>query len=285
MSETSKRALIVANLDKDDARGLACEMGARLGELGVSSSVFAFSGAPGLPPEISGFDLLISLGGDGTVLFSARAALSSGVPLLPFNLGRLGFIANFQRGEWRAVLDAWSRGELALSERMMLEIDLERPGRPAEKYFALNDGVVSGQGIAKVIGLEIRIAGTSLGTYRSDGVIVATPTGSTAYSLAAGGPVLHPEMPAMILNPICPFTLWNRPLVVPESERIEIEVKEGKRTAFMLTIDGQETSALSPGDRVSFVGASRRAKIYAHERQAFYDVLRDKLSWSGGPGA
>jgi len=285
MAETSKRALIVANLDKDDARGLACEMGARLGELGVSSSVFAFSGAPGLPPEISGFDLLISLGGDGTVLFSARAALSSGVPLLPFNLGRLGFIANFQRGEWRAALDAWSRGELALSERMMLEIDLERPGRPAEKYFALNDGVVSGQGIAKVIGLEIRIAGTSLGTYRSDGVIVATPTGSTAYSLAAGGPVLHPEMPAMILNPICPFTLWNRPLVVPESERIEIEVKEGKRTAFMLTIDGQETSALSPGDRVSFVGASRRAKIYAHERQAFYDVLRDKLSWSGGPGA
>jgi NAD+ kinase len=285
MPGESRRALIVANLDKDDARGLACEMGARLGELGVSSSVFAFSGAPGLPPEISGFDLLISLGGDGTVLFSARAALSSGVPLLPFNLGRLGFIASFQRGEWRDVLDAWSDGKLALSERMMLEICLERPGRPLERYFALNDGVVSGQGIAKVIGLEISIAGTSLGTYRSDGVIVATPTGSTAYSLAAGGPVLHPEMPAMILNPICPFTLWNRPLVVPETERIEIEVKEGKRTLFMLTIDGQETSALAPGDRVSFVGASKRALIYAHQRQAFYDVLRDKLSWSGGPGA
>jgi NAD+ kinase len=260
-------------------------MGARLGELGVSSSVFAFSGAPGSPPEISGFDLLVSLGGDGTVLFSARAALSAGVPLLAFNLGRLGFIAAFQRGEWRSAIDAWYERKLVLSERLMLEIRLERPGRPAELYYALNDGVVSGQGIAKVIGLELSVAGRSLGTYRSDGVIVATPTGSTAYSLAAGGPVLHPELPAMVLNPICPFTLWNRPLVVPESQRIEIEVKEGKRTGFMLTVDGQETSSLAPGDKVSFVGAPKRALIYSHTSQSFYDVLRNKLSWSGGPDA
>ncbi len=285
MPGETKRVLIVANLDKDDARGLSREIGERLGELGIEHSTFAFSGAPGSPPEIAGFDLVLCLGGDGTVLFSARAALSSGVPLLPFNLGRLGFIAGFRRGEWREVLDAWRAGKLALSSRMMLEIVIHRPGSPPERYYALNDGVLSAQGIAKVIGLEVRVSGTSLGTYRSDGVIVATPTGSTAYSLAAGGPVLHPEMSAMILNPICPFTLWNRPLVVPDSEFIEIEVKEGKRTGFMLTVDGQETSALAPGDRVVFSGAPERARIHAPGSQAFYELLRTKLSWSGGPGA
>ena len=285
MQGASKRALIIANLDKDDSRGLACEMGSALADMGVGSSVFAFAGAPGSPPEISGFDLVISLGGDGTVLFSARSAVSAGVPLLPFNLGRLGFIAGFQRSEWPAVLVAWHEDKLALSERMMLEIELFRSNLPCERFLALNDGVVSGQGIAKVISLGVKVAGTSLGTYRSDGVIVATPTGSTAYSLAAGGPVLYPEMPAMILNPICPFTLWNRPLVVPESEKIEIEVKEGKRTGFLLTVDGQGTASLAPGDRVTFVGALRRALIYAPRKQAFYEVLRTKLSWSGGPDA
>jgi NAD+ kinase len=124
-----------------------------------------------------------------------------------------------------------------------------------------------------------------MGSYRSDGVIVATPTGSTAYNLAAGGPVMHPEMDAMIMNPICPFSLSNRPLVVPGHERIDVVVEEGKRTGVMLTVDGQETFTLQAGDKVSFTHAERKALIYSPERMTFYEVLREKLSWSGGPNA
>jgi NAD+ kinase len=285
MPGDSRRVLIIANLDKDDSGGMAHEMESRFDALGIGSSVFAFSGAPGLPPDVSGFELVVSLGGDGTVLYSARAAVSAGVPVLPFNLGRLGFIAGFQRGDWERVIEAWRDGKLNLSERVMLDISLQRCGLEPGRYLALNDGVISTQGIAKVIGLEVRVAGTSLGTYRSDGVIVATPTGSTAYNLAAGGPAIHPEMDAMVLNPICPFTLWNRPLVVPGADRIDIEVEQGKRARVMLTVDGQETAPLAPGDRVSFVHAPYRARIYAPKPQAFYETLRTKLSWSGGPDA
>ncbi len=285
MPGAARRVLIVANLDKDDSGSLSREMRLRLESRGAEVDLFAFSGAPGEAPEPRGYDLAVSLGGDGTVLYTARAAVAAGVPVLPFNLGRLGFIAGFQRGEWESAIDGWLSGLLEPSPRAMLEIRACRGGRGEESYLALNDGVVSGQGIAKVIGLEVRVSGTSLGTYRSDGVIVATPTGSTAYSLAAGGPVLHPEMDAMILNPICPFTLWNRPLVVPGSERIEVEIERGKRTGFMLTVDGQETIPLAPGDRVCFSRAAERVRIYSPPSRSFYEVLRTKLSWSGGPDA
>jgi NAD+ kinase len=121
--------------------------------------------------------------------------------------------------------------------------------------------------------------------YRADGVIIATPTGSTAYNLAAGGPVLHPEMEAMIVNPVNPFTLSNRPLVVPAAEAVEIIMEEGRRTGAMLTIDGQETFTLRSGDRIRVSGAPKKALIHVSESFAFYELLRSKLAWSGGPGA
>ncbi len=280
-----RKVLIIANLMKDDAAGVAKEMASHLATLGVEAQIYAFSGPPGPYPSAEGLDLVISLGGDGTVLFAARAAASAGIPIMPFNLGRLGFIAGFGKSDWMVALDFWMAGRIGLTARSMLAVDVRRGGAVIASFVALNDGVVSAQGIAKVIGLDIRIGGSNLGSYRSDGVIVATPTGSTAYNLAAGGPVLHPEMDAMILNPVCPFTLSNRPLVVPGGERIDVLVEEGKRTAVMLTIDGQVTFDLLPKDRVSFTHAERRALIYTPERLAFYEVLREKLSWSGGPNA
>ncbi len=282
----ARKVLIIANLMKDDAAGVAREMAAHLATLGVASEVYGSSGPPDAHhPSAEGADLVVSLGGDGTVLFAARAAARSGVPILPFNLGRLGFIAGFGKSDWMVALDFWLEGKLGLTARSMLAIEVRRAGERVAEFLALNDGVVSAQGIAKVIGLDIRVGGHALGAYRSDGVIVATPTGSTAYNLAAGGPVLHPEMDAMILNPVCPFTLSNRPLVVPGGERIDVVVEEGKRTAVMLTVDGQLTYDLHAADRVSFTHAERRALIYTPERYTFYEVLREKLSWSGGPNA
>ncbi|MBL8968426.1 MAG: NAD(+)/NADH kinase [Spirochaetaceae bacterium] len=280
-----RKVLIIANLMKDDAAGVAKEMASHLATLGVDAEIYAFSGPPGPYPSTEGLDLVVSLGGDGTVLFAARTAASAGIPIMPFNLGRLGFIAGFGKSDWMVALDFWMAGRIGLTARSMLAVDVRRGGAVIASFIALNDGVVSAQGIAKVIGLDIRVGGSNLGSYRSDGVIVATPTGSTAYNLAAGGPVLHPEMDAMILNPVCPFTLSNRPLVVTGGERIDVLVEEGKRTAVMLTIDGQVTFDLLPKDRVSFTHAERRALIYTPERLAFYEVLREKLSWSGGPNA
>jgi NAD+ kinase len=280
-----KKVLILANLMKDNASRVAREISSHLATLGVSSEIFAFAGEPGQYPSVVGIDLVISLGGDGTVLFAARCAASQGVPIMPFNLGNLGFIAGFGRNDWVVALDCWLEGRIGLTARQMLAIQVRRGDSVLSSYCALNDGVISAQGIAKVICLDISVGGSSMGSYRSDGVIVSTPTGSTAYNLAAGGPVLNPEMDAMILNPVCPFTLSNRPLVVSGAERIEVMVEEGKRTGVMLTVDGQETFILQAGDRVSFTHADRRALIYMPERRGFYEVLREKLNWSGGPHA
>jgi len=286
MTGCARRILIIANLDKDDSGGLVREMSAWLEGRGASAEVFAFSGPPGSPPCFEGFDLVVSLGGDGTVLYAARQLAGTGLPILPFNLGRLGFIAGFQRGEWELALESWFAGTLSPSPRAMLEVSLRRAAGGADsRFLALNDGVISAQGIAKVIALEVRVAGTSLGTYRSDGVLVSTPTGSTAYNLAAGGPVLHPGIDAMILNPICPFTLWNRPLVVPGEQLIEIEVERNKRSDVMITVDGQETVPLSAGDVVSFTLADARVPIFTPRIGTFYETLRTKLTWSGGPDA
>jgi len=277
-----RKVLIIANLMKDDAEGRAREISSHLSSLDIDASTFGFRGPPGQAPSAEGLDLVISLGGDGTVLFAARIAAASGVPILPFNLGRLGFIAGFGPDDWRVAIDAWLSGHIGLTARTMLHVAVQRAGAGIGAFLALNDGVVSGSGMAKLMSVEMRAGGSDLGEYRADGIIVATPTGSTAYNLAAGGPIVHPEMDAMILNPVCPFTLSNRPIVVPGAETIEILVGESKRTGIILTVDGQEVVSLEAGDRVSFVHAPRRALIYTPERQSFYEVLRNKLSWSGG---
>lgn len=280
-----RRVLIIVNLQKEGAETSAREIAAYLETLGIGSLLALSSDQSESPPDARGCDLAISLGGDGTVLYAARVAAPLGIPILPFNLGRLGFIAGFGRDDWEVCIDAWLAGRLGLSARVMLSILVERNGAPIASFIALNDGVVSGQGIAKVITLDLKADGYRLGLYRSDGMIISTPTGSTAYNLAAGGPVLHPETDSLVINPICPFTLSHRPLVVPGTERIELTVAEGRRSSVMLTVDGQETLALEPRDRLSFSKAPRKALILVPERSTFYEVLRTKLNWSGGSDA
>jgi len=285
MPERAGRVLIIANLEKSEAARVAESVAAALARLGVESTSYLYSGDPDGPPKAEGSRLVISLGGDGTVLYAARIAAPLGIPVLPINLGRLGFIAEIGLEDWAEALSAWKRGELPVSERLMLSVQYWHGDSCAASYWAMNDATVSAQGKAKLIGFGIRLADSTLVRYRADGVIVATPTGSTAYNLAAGGPVLHPEMEAMIINPVCPFTLSNRPLVVPADEAIEISIEEGRRTSAMLTIDGQETCPLLPGDRIRISGAERKAKIFVSDKLTFYELLRSKLAWSGGAPA
>jgi NAD+ kinase len=285
MAEGAGRILIIANLEKESAQSVADSLAVAFSDLGVASKRYFYRGDPDGPPNAEGTDLVVSLGGDGTVLYAARVAAPLGISILPINLGRLGFIAEIGVTEWPSAIAAWSRGDLPVSERLMLAVEAWRDGHRVASYCAMNDATVSAQGIAKLIGFGIALGESTLVRYRADGVIVATPTGSTAYNLAAGGPVLHPEMEAMIINPVCPFTLSNRPLVVPADEAIEITMEEGRRTGAMLTIDGQETFTLRSGDRIRVSGANKKARIHVSAGFAFYELLRSKLAWSGGPGA
>ena len=285
MPKSAGRVLIIANLEKALAAETAETLAASLADKGFVSETYFYMGDPDGPPKAEDADLIVSLGGDGTVLYAARIAAPLGIPILPINLGTLGFIAEIGVADWPSALDAWAAGTLPSSDRLMLSVEARREGALLASFCAMNDATVSAQGIAKLLGFGISMGDSAPVRYRADGVIVATPTGSTAYNLAAGGPVLHPEMDAMIINPVCPFTLSNRPLVVPACEVIEITMEEGRRTGAMLTVDGQETFTLRPGDRIRISGASKKARIHVMKGFAFYEHLRTKLAWSGGPAA
>jgi len=275
-------ASILVNSSKDEAERLSAEIDATLKSADWRTTLLRFGQARGAVSPIEGSDILISLGGDGTVPYAARAAAPFGVPVLPINLGTLGFIAWVKRDEWKERFDEAVSGRLVVSERFMLDISVERGGKPIAAFSALNDGVVSGSGPAKIVTLSVLVNGSRLGRYRSDGLIVSTPTGSTAYSLAAGGPVLDPDMDAMVFTPICPFTLSNRPLVLPGGETLELHVEAGQRERTMLTVDGQDFFDLDEGDHVTFRRSVFKARLFRGERGAFYQVLRSKLNWSGG---
>jgi NAD+ kinase len=284
MPREIKRALLFINRKKKGTGELAREISRDLENRGIRADSLAYEGKPdfcaGEP-----YDIAFSLGGDGTVLYAARTMAPLGVPVFPINLGTLGFIAEVDPRDWRAVFNRWVEGKGVFSPRLMLEVRLERRGGEAFRELCLNDVVISASGIAKIIRLEVNSAYMKLGQYRSDGLIVATPTGSTAYSLAAGGPILDPELEALIINPICPFTLSHRPMVLPAREPVVIGVEEEQRSGVLLTVDGQVTEALEEGDLIRLGKAPCSVQLIASERAGFYRALRTKLSWSGGPHA
>jgi NAD+ kinase len=280
------RVILFINFLKKDAGNLA----ARIREIlkGRNVEVQSVSSESGDDPEIEGhYDLAFSLGGDGTVLYAARAMAPLGVPIIPVDLGTLGFIAEVPPESWALALDQWIKGAAGISRRLMLEVAVERRGKTVKTAACLNDTVISSSGIAKLIRLEVRSETCPqedllrLGQYRSDGLIVATPTGSTAYSMAAGGPILDPELEALIINPVCPFTLSHRPLVLPAREPVIVKIDEEQRSGVQLTVDGQITEALEPGDKILIRQAPWQAQLVFSERKAFYRSLSTKLNWSG----
>jgi NAD+ kinase len=292
------RALLFINQNKTEALELARCIGICLRKRSYHVSSFSYqrnyrdgtaalSGAPDFSASAEHFDIGMSLGGDGTVLFAARALAPLGTPVLPVNLGTLGFVAGVLPEHWEEAFAEWEAGKAVVSRRLMLNVNVEREGRTVFEGACLNDAVVSASGIAKLIRLEAEAetAGgehIDLGRFRSDGLIIATPTGSTGYSAAAGGPVADPEMELVIINPICPFTLSNRPIVLPSGDRVIITVEQEQRNSVLLTVDGQITEPLEPGDRVITSQAPYRAQLVASGRGVFYRALRTKLGWSGG---
>ena len=278
------KVMIVANLSKEGADLLIEEISTYLDTLGIEVIVFSYSGKTEIP-ELETADLVFSLGGDGTVLFCSRIVESLSIPILAVNIGDFGFITEISKQEWKSAFTKYQNGQLDLSRRVMLKVMVERDGIRVAFHKGLNDAVISSNGISNIIKLNLKINETDLGKYRADGVIIATPTGSTAYSISAGGPILDPEMEALIINPICPFTLSNRPIVVSGNEVIHITVEEGQRADVILSVDGQDAYPLKAGDEIIVERSQTKSLLIRSDKRNFYDILRSKLNWSGGANA
>lgn len=225
-----------------------------------------------------GTDLLIVLGGDGTLLSAARLSAANAVPILAVNLGSMGFLTTVAQDEMYSDLDEIFRGEHRVSERVMLEAEIVRGGVGVRRQIALNDAVLNKAALARIMDLELRVDGEYVTTYKADGLIFSTPTGSTAYSLSAGGPIVYPMVEAFVVTPICPHTLTHRPLVIPDTGVIEVDFRSQDQAVF-LTLDGQIGIELSPGDTVRMRKAAKKLLLVRPARKTYYEILRSKLKW------
>jgi NAD+ kinase len=222
-------------------------------------------------------DLIIVFGGDGTLLSVARLVGRMSVPLLGVNLGGLGFITELSRDEICSDISSILSGEYTYEERIMLQADVFRRGKKVKRHIALNDVVINKSALARMINLDIRVRGQYAVTMRADGLIISTPTGSTAYSLSAGGPILYPTLESFLVTPICPHTLTIRPIVLPDDFVLDILIRGGKD--LYLTLDGQEGSSLKVNDKVRVQKADYKTKfLHLHDRD-YFRVLRTKLKW------
>lgn len=237
-------------------------------------------GAPLLDPaRVAELDLLITLGGDGTLLRGARLVGPHGVPVLGINLGHLGFLTSLGRGEVEEGLRMLVAGEAVPDERMVLDTRAESAdGRLHGRYLAFNDAVLHRGGVARMIRLTVHAHDEEVGTYSADGIILSTPTGSTAYSLSAGGPIVSPAVDCILATPICPHTLAVRPLILSAAERVTIEVLPPSEE-LLLTIDGQQAAPLMPGDRLVVSRAPLPLRLVRFPGQTFFSTLRRKLRW------
>jgi len=225
-------------------------------------------------------DMIITVGGDGTLLSAARSLGTRDIPILGINLGSLGFLTEVNRDEMETCLDRICNGEMVAQPRMRLETKVYREGREIASYLALNDVVFTRTAPGGMVDLETFADGTKVTTYHADGLIIATPTGSTAYSLSAAGPILLPVLEAILLTPICPHSLNQRPLVLPEQTEIEVRVQvEPGAQAAILTIDGQEGLELGPHDRVVTKRSAHDARIVASPLRNRFEILQSKLHW------
>jgi NAD+ kinase len=224
-------------------------------------------------------DLLLTLGGDGTLLRGSRMVALDGVPVLGINLGHLGFLTSAPPSELETALQAWLDGTVSVEKRMALAVYAEdAAGVPGRGYVALNDAVLHKGGAARVIRLHVSAYRDEVGVYSADGIILATPTGSTAYSLSAGGPIVAPSVHCIIATPICPHTLGVRPLVLPADETVTVEVLSPGEE-LVLTIDGQEHERLVPGQKVVVRRAPDPVCLVRFPGQTFFSTLRRKFRW------
>jgi NAD+ kinase len=223
-------------------------------------------------------DLIVVLGGDGTMISTARVIGNREVPVLGINYGSLGYLTDFRIEEMFAALEKILAGEFELDCRVTLDVEHRRGGETLSVNRVLNDAVINKTALARIVEIEARYNGLFINSFRADGLIVSTSTGSTAYNLSAGGPIVFPTMNAVVITPICPFTLSNRPIVIPDSAEIELVLKtENEEVA--LTLDGQMGFAIRAGDTILIRKSRTTFNVVQPPNRNYFDVLRDKLKW------
>jgi NAD+ kinase len=289
MTLPPRRIGIVGNREKKGARALlpalvrwlkARDLEVIL-EQGIASAVRGLGSGQPLRSLVTRSDAVLVLGGDGTFLAAAREAARADVPILGVNLGGLGFLTETAEGDLYAALEQLMKGDVEIEPRMMVEARVgSRGGKGAWTEVGLNDVVIHQSDESRMVQLELRIGRTPIGTLAADGLIVATPTGSTAYSLSAGGPIVGPTVEALLATPICPHSLAFRPLLVGAGEKLRVRVGATVNRA-RLTIDGQISRLLKAGDEVEIRRAKTRVSMLSLRRESFYEVLREKLAWAG----
>lgn len=279
-----KRVGVVARNASRDAIRTAAELADWLRRRDISVAIDEVSlralDLAGVPPFAADgdYDLVVVLGGDGTLLSVGR---SVAVPILGVNLGRLGFLTELSTSQLYPSLVKVLAGDFQVEERSLFDVTLRRgSGGAASHYRAFNDAVIAKSALAKIIELELKVGGRLVARFRSDGLIVSTPSGATAYNLSAGGPILFPALAVAVLTPLCPHTLTLRPIVVPDAELIEITLETPREEVF-LTVDGQEGSSIGYRDSVQVRRSKSTAKLVRMSHRTFYDSLRQKLKWGG----
>jgi NAD+ kinase len=223
-------------------------------------------------------DLIIVLGGDGTLLNVSRHGKRKEVPILGVNLGGLGFLTETSVEELPATLEKVLKGDFVISKRIMLDVTVKREGENIFSITLLNDAVITKDALARIIDIETYVNDEYLTTYKADGLILSTPTGSTGYSLAAGGPLIYPSLPNMILTPICPHTLTNRPIILPENVEVRAQLKS-KEEKVILTLDGQVGFPLQYDDEVTIKKSPHTVNLIKSSSRGYFEILRTKLKW------
>jgi NAD+ kinase len=286
MTNKLKHILIVANWQKTYVKEVSAQIVKYLDKIQIKSTLFKTNSNETSIQFDGDIDLVISLGGDGTVLYCVRYLQDLGIPILPVNMGTFGYITEVSLNEWKATLNSYIEGgrNHLLHKRSTIKASVIRNGDVVFGGTALNEVVVTSNGLSKVITLDMSVDNTLLGNFRADGMIVATPTGSTGYSLAAGGPIVDNDLSALVCTPICPFTLSNRPLVVSSERRISLKVLENQRTDVMVNLDGQVNTPVYENDIVEIRKSRTKAILLVTNNRTNFDILRDKLNWSGGRG-
>ena len=253
-------------------------------EAALDEATLRARGVEGEPPfNLRGsYDLVVVLGGDGTLLSVARS-LAPGVPILGVNLGNLGFLTEINRGELYPAMVQVLDGRYRVEERSLFDVELQRNGGAPASFRVLNDAVITKSALARIIELTLKVDGHLIARFRSDGLIISTPTGSTAYNLSAGGPIVNPLLPVAVLTPICPHALSMRPIVVPDAGPIAVTL-ETQREEVYLTLDGQEGTSLGFRDTIRISRSAASVRLVKVSERSFYGSLRGKLRWGGLSG-
>lgn len=282
MPTIPERIGLLIHPKKPESAPLADEMRVFLEARGCFVWIGSAWDEPEALAHVKGLDLLITLGGDGTMLRAARIGARDGVPIVGVKLGKVSFLADIAPDDWQGPLTQVLDGDYWLEERMLLDASVTRAGEPPvnHAYLAINDVVISRAGLARIVNVTAWVDQSYLTTYRADGVIVSTPTGCTGYALAAGGPILPPELKNLLVIPICAHLSLDRPVVLAQGATVSLEAHADY--APILTVDGQFEISLAEGDRVE-VKASKHVSrfVHAQDRAYFYRTLMERLRWRG----